>query len=144
MGLHSMMATQCAVSTVSPRSDAGLPRDSPANGFRKEQLNITGSVWIPRHHELKYGAPGPCHPITPRKNERWQLKKRRPLETISCRAISKRKVTVFVDDYNHCRCHESIYNFMLADSTWGGAISQRRAGVCPQARRDKSRQFPTR
>jgi hypothetical protein len=58
MGLHSMMAAQCAVSTVSPRSDAGLPRDSPANGFRKEQLNITGSVWIPRHHELKYGAPG--------------------------------------------------------------------------------------
>ena len=63
----------------------------------------------------------PYHPQTQGKIERWHqtLKNRILLENYFFPADLEAQIEVFVDYYNHQRCHESINNLTPADVYFG-------------------------
>ncbi len=81
--------------------------------------------------EMEHVRGAPNHPQTQRKIERWHqtLKNRILLENYYLPGALEEAVETFVEQYNHCRYHESLGNLTPADVYFGrhhAILSERR------------------
>ena len=101
---------------------SGLDHAKPAD--RPRLLSDNGSSYIAGDlakwlddRNIKHLRGAPYHPMTQGKIERWHqtLKNRILLENYFLPGDLEAQIAAFVDDYNHCRYHESIDNLTAAD-----------------------------
>jgi transposase InsO family protein len=101
---------------------SGLDHAKPAD--RTRLLSDNGSSYIAGDlakwlddRNIKHLRGAPYHPMTQGKIERWHqtLKNRILLENYFLPGDLEAQIAAFVDDYNHCRYHESIDNLTPAD-----------------------------
>ena len=102
--------------------DQAKPADRPRLLSDNGSSYVAGDLakWLDARY-IKHLRGAPYHPMTQGKIERWHqtLKNRILLENYFLPGDLEAQIAAFVDDYNHCRYHESIDNLTPADVYFG-------------------------
>jgi len=102
--------------------DQAKPTDRPRLLSDNGSSYVAGDLakWLDARY-IKHLRGAPYHPMTQGKIERWHqtLKNRILLENYFLPGDLEAQIAAFVDDYNHCRYHESIDNLTPADVYFG-------------------------
>ena len=122
---------------------AALKASSLKSGQRPRMLSDNGSAYVSGHlkqylkeESIEHIRSAPFHPMTQGKIERYHrsMKNVLLLEHYYSPDELRKRLTEWVDYYNHQRYHESIDNVRPADAYWG-----RQAQIVAERKKIKQR-----